>query len=296
MVPSSDGLWQGVTTAGRSGVYNLLWTARDGAGHEVTQPFGKAQVGDNGSITNAVNRQPVANAEITVYTYVPADAAWQVWDAGSWGQSNPQRTVNSGKFGFVLPPGRYYLQVKAPHYQTYTTSSFSIDTPTTLAPEVTLRQAWWPDWSAHAIDIQTDTRQVRSSRTGQAFPEFKLPAVGGGSRQTIDFRGRPTLYTFVATWAPDGQAQIAELAALAQSKGFNIVPVFCQQSALKAAAYLTGAGYNYQGIADADGTLSAAVGVAGIPFHYLTDNTGRITKVLPGFQTKETLLKEIGGN
>jgi len=69
----------------------------------------------------------ILDAEVTAYVWRPDLEEWEVWLAGSYGQSNPQWTdgttpdgvLEEGYYSFLTPPGQYRIMVEAPGYQPY---------------------------------------------------------------------------------------------------------------------------------------------------------------------------------
>lgn len=296
LAPDKAGLWRGSLVLPDGGTYQLVARSLDGAGRSSTRQLATLKAVSGGHIVAAASGQPVTGATIKINYFEPVSASWVAWDAAAWGQSNPMSVDAKGSYQAVLPVGRYYFQVAAPDFQTYTSAIFALDRPRPLTATIKLAsRKWWPDWQAHPITFLSDTVSSSTSVIGQTFPDFKLSAVGGGSRQSTDYLGRPTLYSVVTTWSPGAQDQLHELAELSKTSGISVVPIFSQQSALRAAAYLTGAQYPLIGIADPDSILAVKLSLTGVPVHYITNNAGRITQVKTGFASKDTLLKDIGG-
>jgi hypothetical protein len=57
----------------------------------------------------------VPNATVTLFV---EDGGWKVWNGAPFAQANPMLTGSDGGFIFVVPNGRYYVQVEKDGYQT----------------------------------------------------------------------------------------------------------------------------------------------------------------------------------
>jgi hypothetical protein len=59
----------------------------------------------------------IAGASVTCYELV--DGEWEVWDAATWSQVNPQTVGADGYYAFFTEPGDYKVKVTAPGYWDY---------------------------------------------------------------------------------------------------------------------------------------------------------------------------------
>jgi hypothetical protein len=51
---------------------------------------------------------------------------YELWQAGEYGQENPETTDNTGNYSFLVPAGTYYLTVTAQGYQSYQSDKYSV--------------------------------------------------------------------------------------------------------------------------------------------------------------------------
>ncbi|HSR89375.1 MAG TPA: LamG-like jellyroll fold domain-containing protein [Candidatus Udaeobacter sp.] len=49
-----------------------------------------------------------------------------LWDAAKYHQTNPQITDNTGKYSFLVPPGKYYITAEAKGYKSYKSDQFDV--------------------------------------------------------------------------------------------------------------------------------------------------------------------------
>ncbi len=65
----------------------------------------------------------LAEAKVTLYEEY---ASFRVWNGAPYRQENPQTTNERGEFAFMVPPGRYYVQVEKDGYRTAVTEVFEV--------------------------------------------------------------------------------------------------------------------------------------------------------------------------
>ena len=68
---------------------------------------------------------PVENAVITLYELYNGN--WRIWPSANFYQINPLITRTDGLYGFVVPNGIYYLDVKKDGYRDATTNRFTVE-------------------------------------------------------------------------------------------------------------------------------------------------------------------------
>ena len=49
-----------------------------------------------------------------------------LWDTSKYNQDNPQTTDNTGKYSFLVPPGKYYITAEAKGYKSYKGDEFDV--------------------------------------------------------------------------------------------------------------------------------------------------------------------------
>jgi len=111
-------LWESKFNFKEAADCTLEIKARDEAGNSQTKEIAKLKVLSPGYVYNEKNNQPIKGAKITLYIFDEISNDWLIWDGGAFDQKNPQETSESGEYNFLVPPGKYKLEVSHRRYET----------------------------------------------------------------------------------------------------------------------------------------------------------------------------------
>ncbi len=76
--------------------------------------------------SNVVDETRISGAKVSLYFYDRNKKQWQLWDAEKYKQENPQETNQSGEYSFMVPEGKYYLEVQKRGYRLLKTEEFEV--------------------------------------------------------------------------------------------------------------------------------------------------------------------------
>ena len=125
---------------------------------------------------------------------------------------------------------------------------------------------------------------TRDAARGPA-PELSGTLLDGRALPLDDYRGRPLLVYFWATWCPVCRLDQGAIAAVAQDH--PVVTVAMQSGdAAAVAAHLAAQGLSFPVRVDEDGAVAAAWGVRGVPTAFVVDGDGQIRYVTTGVTTR----------
>jgi thiol-disulfide isomerase/thioredoxin len=123
----------------------------------------------------------------------------------------------------------------------------------------------------------------RTLVTGEAPPLVGV-TLEGTPIDLADWRGRPVLVHFWATWCPVCRITDGIVDAIAEDHA--VVTVALQSGTEdEIRAYMREAGQDFRVVSDPDGRLSRAWGVAGVPTSFVIDGDGRIRSSIVGVST-----------
>ncbi len=302
----ASGLWSGVLSLAKPGIFELTANSLDGAGNRTARPQGSVAVMPVGRTLDS-HGKAIDQSKVTLYYFEPASQAWVIWDGAPYGEINPQITKH-GQYSLMVPAGKYYLEATSDGFTKTLTRSVNVNKPTSLAADITLGSAPQIRIGSFRLVLPfislaqqpLDLNQVKfvprsTSLVGQTLPDFNLAMLNGGSRRAAQLNGRPTVLTMVNLWSPSSTDQLAALAKLQRNTDIGVVPVFAQENAAFAKNYLSTGGYTLDGLADPDGVLVGPLELGTGPKHVFLDRSGHIKKVMVGVLSELDLKHELGG-
>ena len=138
-----------------------------------------------------------------------------------------------------------------------------------------------------------------SSELGRPAPDFELVNLSGEVVRLSDFKGRPVLINFWATWC--GPCRL-EMPAIQErytqlSPRFEVLAVNFDESADKVEVFVDELGLTFPVLLDPGAKIQDLYRVRGYPTTYLVDANGNIQVHHVGFMTEEQLdryLEQVG--
>lgn len=135
---------------------------------------------------------------------------------------------------------------------------------------------------------------------GGTSPNFTTHDLSGNKVSLSDFRGRPVLLSFWATWCTVCRDELPALQHLQdqyRAGGFAVLLLnYRETSNDRMRQYLSGLQVNLDAVVDPDGTIASAYGVdIGLPVNVLSDRSGKVARILIGevpLATIETAIKQ----
>jgi peroxiredoxin len=118
-----------------------------------------------------------------------------------------------------------------------------------------------------------------------AAPVFDVVLLDGRRVTLSDYRGRPLLVHFWATWCPACRLEQGAVDGLARDH--QVLTVAMQSGgAVELAAYLAEQGIDFPVHVDEHGDMAARWGVTGLPTSFVIDGRGQIRHVTAGLTTR----------
>ena len=130
---------------------------------------------------------------------------------------------------------------------------------------------------------------------GHQAPEFEVMALSGESIRLSQFRGRPVLLSFSASWCPACNVEAPILQAVHQRHpDLPVLLVDLEEDAATARAFATKYGMTFLVALDTDGEVSHDYRVYAIPSVFLIDGAGVIRNRFPDEFTVERVDEALG--
>ncbi|HEX6988713.1 MAG TPA: TlpA disulfide reductase family protein [Bacillota bacterium] len=125
---------------------------------------------------------------------------------------------------------------------------------------------------------------------GRRAPDFNLQLLQGGTVNLAQFRGRPVLLNFWASWCPPCVEEMPALQQVAGEGRAAVLAVNVGESGSEAAAFLRRHDIDLPVALDGQGELITRYRVAGLPQTFFIDADGVIRHVERGAMTYQEIL------
>ncbi len=129
-------------------------------------------------------------------------------------------------------------------------------------------------------------------KAGDMAPDFSLQDLNGETVKLSQFRGRPVLINFWATWCGPCRLEMPEIEAAYQTyqkQGFAVLAVDVQEPPEDVRAFVEELRLSFVPLLDTAGTVFDLYQVRALPTSYFIDRQGRISAVHLGPMTGEQI-------
>ncbi len=139
--------------------------------------------------------------------------------------------------------------------------------------------------------------QLVAPELGSLAPPFELPTLDYRTRSLAEFRGKPLIISFFATWCPPCVDELRELRALAESESgrARVVAVNLGELPEAVRAFTQPLSLSFAVLLDQNLEVASRYQVRGLPTAFLLDDSGRVRRVYHGTVRGELLLQDLAG-
>ncbi len=133
---------------------------------------------------------------------------------------------------------------------------------------------------------------------GHPAPEISLVSTTGQTVNLSDFKGKPVIINFWATWCPPCRAETPDLQAVHREIGDKVVLSgvnMTSQDGGDINGFLREFGVTYPVVLDTEGAAAKAYNILGLPTTVFVDRNGIINEVFTGAVNKAYVESKISG-
>jgi len=126
---------------------------------------------------------------------------------------------------------------------------------------------------------------VQRNLVSGAAPEISASFIDGSPIQLAQYRGKPLLLHFWATWCSICRLEQSSIQSLSHS--YQVVTIAMQSGeGQKVQEFMRQESLNFPAIADAGGEISQLYGVNAVPTSFILDSNGKIKFTETGFSSE----------
>lgn len=142
----------------------------------------------------------------------------------------------------------------------------------------------------------TESSSQPSSLIKEAAPNFTLALLDGKSFQLSDYKGKPVLINFFASWCLPCREEIPaieKMVSVYKPKGVVFLGISTDDTEVNAKDFIKKYGVTYPVGLDKATTIQSSFGLFGIPTTYFIDKQGIVSYFHSGVVTEELLQNEL---
>jgi cytochrome c biogenesis protein CcmG/thiol:disulfide interchange protein DsbE len=142
---------------------------------------------------------------------------------------------------------------------------------------------------------QSTLRQTQTADVGGLAPDFKLNSLSGVPMALSQFKGKPVLINFWASWCEPCKQEMPLIESYAKkySDKLVVIGLDSEESPLIVQDYINRLGIKFTILIDSDGSVSDLFRINGFPTTVFIDPTGRIQAEQIGSLSDESMQRSL---
>lgn len=145
-------------------------------------------------------------------------------------------------------------------------------------------------------DADEETPARSRAMVKELAPDFSLALLGGGTLRSAEFKGKPVLVNFFASWCLPCREEMPAIVRIVreyQAKGVVFLGIAVDDTEAKMREFVTRLEVNFPVGLDEGAVIQKAFGLYGLPTTYFIDRKGVINYFHSGAVTEELLRHEL---
>ncbi len=140
--------------------------------------------------------------------------------------------------------------------------------------------------------------ELSKAQVGELAPKFQLQNLDGQSVALSNFRGKPVVLNFWATWCSPCRSEMPYIQQVYDEwsdKGLVVLTINIGESSTKVKEFMQGYGLSFTVLLDTKEKVAQSYNIRGIPSTFFIDKDGIIqVKIIGAFPNKAEIEKNLG--
>jgi len=149
---------------------------------------------------------------------------------------------------------------------------------------------------------KTESQENTGTSIGDFAPDFELKSIDDSNHKLNDYKGRPLIINFFASWCPPCRAEMPEFQLIHEIGNITVLGINLQENPESIEKFANELGITFPLLLDPNANIKAKYNVITQPVTYFINSNGKIVDkklgplTLKEMETKITILKSNSSN